>query len=137
MCRDGGTGRRSGLKIRRGQPHGGSTPPPGTKNSFKTIDFTERRPPDWKRLVMLSKSPKVTEQPLHNRLFHCTAAFPAGIGLKAVRGQLVAGRFQGGCNSRHCPAHRFWIGDGVAVKHAARFPTAYVHNQLLVDSVLT
>ena len=30
MRRDGGTGRRSGLKIRRGQPHGGSTPPPGT-----------------------------------------------------------------------------------------------------------
>ena len=29
--RDGGTGRRSGLKIRRGQPRGGSTPPPGTK----------------------------------------------------------------------------------------------------------
>src|ERR1700687_63237 len=29
--RDGGTGRRSGLKIRRGQPHGGSIPPPGTK----------------------------------------------------------------------------------------------------------
>jgi hypothetical protein len=28
--RDGGTGRRSGLKIRRGQPRGGSTPPPGT-----------------------------------------------------------------------------------------------------------
>ncbi len=31
LCRDGGTGRRSGLKIRRGQPRGGSTPPPGTK----------------------------------------------------------------------------------------------------------
>ena len=30
--RDGGTGRRSGLKIRRPQGHGGSTPPPGTKN---------------------------------------------------------------------------------------------------------
>src|ERR1035438_2702447 len=28
--RDGGTGRRSGLKIRRRQLHGGSTPPPGT-----------------------------------------------------------------------------------------------------------
>ena len=29
--RDGGTGRRSGLKIRRGlSPRGGSTPPPGT-----------------------------------------------------------------------------------------------------------
>jgi hypothetical protein len=31
QSRDGGTGRRSGLKIRRGQPRGGSTPPPGTK----------------------------------------------------------------------------------------------------------
>src|SRR6185437_15709072 len=31
LSRDGGTGRRSGLKIRRGQPRGGSTPPPGTK----------------------------------------------------------------------------------------------------------
>ncbi len=29
--RDGGTGRRSGLKIRRPQRRGGSTPPPGTK----------------------------------------------------------------------------------------------------------
>src|SRR5580658_10523129 len=28
--RDGGTGRRSGLKIRRPQGRGGSTPPPGT-----------------------------------------------------------------------------------------------------------
>ena len=32
LGRDGGTGRRSGLKIRRGlSPRGGSTPPPGTK----------------------------------------------------------------------------------------------------------
>src|ERR1035441_4511159 len=31
LGRDGGTGRRSGLKIRRGlSPRGGSTPPPGT-----------------------------------------------------------------------------------------------------------
>ena len=30
--RDGGTGRRSGLKIRRSQGRGGSTPPPGTKS---------------------------------------------------------------------------------------------------------
>jgi hypothetical protein len=28
--RDGGTGRRSGLKIRRASARGGSTPPPGT-----------------------------------------------------------------------------------------------------------
>ena len=34
--RDGGTGRRSGLKIRRGQPRGGSTPPPGT-NKIKDL----------------------------------------------------------------------------------------------------
>ncbi len=34
--RDGGTGRRSGLKIRRGQPRGGSTPPPGTKGRRKS-----------------------------------------------------------------------------------------------------
>ena len=32
--RDGGTGRRSGLKIRRPQGHGGSTPPPGTIKSI-------------------------------------------------------------------------------------------------------
>ena len=31
--RDGGTGRRSGLKIRRGQGRGGSTPPPGTTHN--------------------------------------------------------------------------------------------------------
>ena len=38
--RDGGTGRRSGLKIRRGQPRGGSTPPPGTTSfPFQTIFF--------------------------------------------------------------------------------------------------
>src|SRR6185437_6207287 len=30
MRRDGGTGRRSGLKIRRASARGGSTPPPGT-----------------------------------------------------------------------------------------------------------
>ncbi len=34
--RDGGTGRRSGLKIRRGQPRGGSTPPPGTTQSSRS-----------------------------------------------------------------------------------------------------
>src|ERR1017187_6456128 len=33
-CRDGGTGRRSGLKIRRGQPHRGSIPLPGTIKSI-------------------------------------------------------------------------------------------------------
>src|SRR5580658_8051949 len=42
--RDGGTGRRSGLKIRRGQPRGGSTPPPGTNcllcESFSSIDIS-------------------------------------------------------------------------------------------------
>src|SRR5438876_2041643 len=31
--RDGGTGRRNGLKIRRPSGHGGSTPPPGTTQS--------------------------------------------------------------------------------------------------------
>src|ERR1035437_7275389 len=34
LCRDGGTGRRSGLKIRRGQPHRGSIPLPGTIKSI-------------------------------------------------------------------------------------------------------
>ena len=39
--RDGGTGRRSGLKIRRGQPRGGSTPPPGTNSKlFRISQFT-------------------------------------------------------------------------------------------------
>ena len=31
LGRDGGTGRRSGLKIRRASALGGSIPPPGTK----------------------------------------------------------------------------------------------------------
>ena len=35
-CRDGGTGRRSGLKIRRPSGLGGSTPPPGT-NLFNQL----------------------------------------------------------------------------------------------------
>ena len=33
LCRDGGIGRRTGLKIQRGQLHGGSIPPPGTRPS--------------------------------------------------------------------------------------------------------
>jgi hypothetical protein len=37
LSRDGGTGRRSGLKIRRSQGRGGSTPPPGT-NKTKNLD---------------------------------------------------------------------------------------------------
>jgi hypothetical protein len=36
QSRDGGTGRRSGLKIRRSQGRGGSTPPPGT-NKLKSL----------------------------------------------------------------------------------------------------
>ena len=35
--RDGGTGRRSGLKIRRASARGGSTPPPGTIDSKRFI----------------------------------------------------------------------------------------------------
>src|SRR6185436_6703630 len=39
-CRDGGTGRRTGLKIPRWQHHGGSIPPPGTRTSaFATRCF--------------------------------------------------------------------------------------------------
>jgi hypothetical protein len=39
--RDGGTGRRSGLKIRRSQGRGGSTPPPGTNkiNKIRNTDI--------------------------------------------------------------------------------------------------
>jgi hypothetical protein len=40
--RDGGTGRRSGLKIRRASALGGSTPPPGTirtPNPFRFANF--------------------------------------------------------------------------------------------------
>jgi hypothetical protein len=37
--RDGGTGRRSGLKIRRASALGGSTPPPGTIDSKEVILF--------------------------------------------------------------------------------------------------
>ena len=38
-CRDGETGRRSGLKIRRGQkPCGGSIPPPGTTLTHINIE---------------------------------------------------------------------------------------------------
>jgi ribosomal protein S27AE len=36
--RDGGTGRRSGLKIRRPSGLGGSTPPPGTNLTFLVSD---------------------------------------------------------------------------------------------------
>lgn len=36
--RDGGIGRRSGLKIRRGQPRGGSTPPPGTTLAYSEYE---------------------------------------------------------------------------------------------------
>ena len=36
--RDGGTGRRSGLKIRRPSGLGGSTPPPGTNRKNLPID---------------------------------------------------------------------------------------------------
>src|SRR5450755_2936080 len=35
LSRDGGTGRRSGLKIRRPSGLGGSTPPPGTTPSIR------------------------------------------------------------------------------------------------------
>src|SRR5438270_14007928 len=35
LSRDGGTGRRSGLKIRRASALGGSTPPPGTKPKYR------------------------------------------------------------------------------------------------------
>src|SRR4051812_42169067 len=45
--RDGGTGRRNGLKIRRPSGHGGSTPPPGT-TSPKTISSSPRKL-DWCR----------------------------------------------------------------------------------------
>ncbi len=40
--RDGGTGRRSGLKIRRGQPRGGSTPPPGTNETNYLAGFLNK-----------------------------------------------------------------------------------------------
>jgi hypothetical protein len=33
-CRDGGIGRRTGLKIPRPRGHGGSIPPPGTIKAF-------------------------------------------------------------------------------------------------------
>src|SRR5580704_15315612 len=38
--RDGGTGRRSGLKIRRPSGLGGSTPPPGTTESKEVSSFS-------------------------------------------------------------------------------------------------
>src|SRR6266705_473512 len=50
LGRDGGTGRRSGLKIRRPSGLGGSTPPPGTKPKplainlwLALVDRTRRR----------------------------------------------------------------------------------------------
>jgi Beta-lactamase len=42
--RDGGTGRRSGLKIRRSQGRGGSTPPPGTIQNKRGLDSFESDP---------------------------------------------------------------------------------------------
>src|ERR1035441_2311206 len=47
LGRDGGTGRRSGLKIRRGlSPRGGSTPPPRTKKNLlqKVFNKSGERP---------------------------------------------------------------------------------------------
>src|SRR5258708_23571717 len=38
-CRDGGAGRRSGLKIRRPSGLGGSTPPPGTNHLLRAKDL--------------------------------------------------------------------------------------------------
>src|SRR5258706_7560213 len=46
LGRDGGIGRRSGLKIRRWQHCGGSSPPPGTKaasNQVQTNPSKSRR----------------------------------------------------------------------------------------------
>lgn len=37
--RDGGIGRRTGLKIPRRQLHGGSIPPPGTNSSFQLVSY--------------------------------------------------------------------------------------------------
>ena len=53
-------------------------------------------------------------------LLDCRFSGPAGV--LAVGGYLGAIRLHGGCNGLHRPAHRFWIGDGVAVKYAARLP---------------
>jgi hypothetical protein len=43
ISRDGGTGRRSGLKIRRPSGLGGSTPPPGTKFQSSEICHVQMR----------------------------------------------------------------------------------------------
>ena len=58
--RDGGTGRRSGLKIRRGQPRGGSTPPPGTINTITCIIVGSKPGADFAH--SLSKLPNQTER---------------------------------------------------------------------------
>ena len=43
LSRDGGIGRRTGLKIQRGQLHGGSIPPPGTKLIQMRVNVSEWR----------------------------------------------------------------------------------------------
>ena len=56
--RDGGTGRRSGLKIRRPSGLGGSTPPPGTSlNVLYLIDFI-------RSLAKVMPDPKPWTEPL-------------------------------------------------------------------------
>ena len=43
VCRDGGIGRRSGLKIRRGQPLASSSLAPGTKLNQGFVKMAQRR----------------------------------------------------------------------------------------------
>src|SRR5215211_3687132 len=45
-CRDGGIGRRSGLKIRRWRHHEGSIPSPGTTLPMRLEDFDYALPPE-------------------------------------------------------------------------------------------
>ena len=78
MRRDGGTGRRSGLKIRRRQLHGGSTPPPGTiyvlHNQFTIIDLRAPRTRPQSDRVPISGTDLGTVRPLVlNDLEDCDA----------------------------------------------------------------
>src|SRR5207302_736178 len=70
-CRDGGTGRRSGLKIRRTSVHGGSTPPPGTTYTNKPKKRGRLVPPLDTHLLLSanSSSPQLEEsERLSNKL---------------------------------------------------------------------
>src|ERR1700733_14335204 len=69
--RDGGTGRRSGLKIRRPSGLGGSTPPPGTTVQPIHTWLVNRRTGPQGRGVQISVFEGDSAQTLTKLIFGC------------------------------------------------------------------